>query len=379
MKFTVNQSELKKALYTVSPALPNKTTMPVLHMICMITVGNLLTIKATNLEMTIVATLHANVEKQGVILVEGKLLNDLVGNLPNQTIEISIDKKNQLNVHCGNSKSELYMQNFEDYPDIPNVCVQNNFLAEFNPVNFKQNLQQVVIAAANTDSRPILAGVHFLFDAKDENTYQITATDGFRLSQKTGKYNQFSGSTESQFVIPINLIENVLKFLHQGIEKVEVFVTESAIGFKLVSIENETLIMGRKVFGTFPAIANFIPKTMTTNAIVSKVELQKALRVVKLFATKSNNIVSLTIQNGSLSLSAQGDGKGENVTEISADVSGEIISLSLNVLFLEDLTNIISSEKIVIRTVDVSKPITFKEHHENDDSFVHVIMPMIKK
>lgn len=379
MKLTVNQSDLKKALYTISAALPNKTTMPVLHMVCMTTVGNLLTIKATNLEMTIVTMLHANVEKQGVILVEGKLLNDLVGSLPNQTIEISIDRNNLLNVVSGKSKSELYMQNFEDYPDIPDICVQNNFLAEFNSVNLKQNLQQVVIAAANTDSRPILAGVHFLFDTKNENTFQITATDGFRLSQKMGQYNRFSGKKESQFVIPINLIENLLKLLHQGIEKIEVFSTESAIGFKLISIDNETLIMGRKISGTFPNVANFIPKTMTTDVIVSKVELQKAIRIVKLFATKSNNIISLIIQNGSMSLSAQGDGKGENVTEISAVVSGQIISLSLNVLFLEDFTNVVSSEKIVVRTIDATKPITFTEHNENDDSFVHIIMPIMKK
>jgi DNA polymerase-3 subunit beta len=379
MKFTVNQSDLKKALYTVSPALPNKTTMPVLQMVCMMTVGNLLTIKATNLEITIVTTLHANVEKQGVILVEGKLLNDLVGSLPNQTVEISIDTKNQLNIFCGKSKSELYMQNFEDYPDIPDICVQKNFLAEFNPVNFKQNLQQVVIAAADTDSRPILAGVHFSFDSVNENTYKITATDGFRLSQKIGKYTQFSGTNESQFVIPIGLIENVLKHIHSGIEKVEIFNTETAIGFRLVSIENETLILGRKISGTFPAVANFIPKTMITDAIVSKVELQKAIRIVKLFATKSNNIVSLTIQNDLISLSAQGDGKGENVTEIVADVSGTIINLSLNVLFLEELTNIVTSEKIIIQTTDATKPIKFSEQNENDDSFVHVIMPIMRK
>lgn len=378
MKFTVNQSELKKALYTVSPALPNKTTMPVLQMIHMQTEGNLLTIKATNLEMTIVTTMHAQVEKQGVILVDGKLFGDLVGNLPNQLVEISVDLNKQCNIVCGKSKSELNTMDYQDYPDIPSVCESKNLLAEFNPSNFKLSLQKVVIAAAKNDSRPILAGVHFSFDAKHNDVFYMTATDGFRLSQKSEKYTQLSDIKETQFVIPINFVENLLKLINQSIEKIEIFNTGSAVGFRLISIDNETHVMGRQVSGGYPAVASIIPKTIVTDTLVSKTELQKALRIVKLFAIKSNNIIGMNVTHDSVSFGAS-DGKGENTTEIEATAQGPDISLSLNVLFLEELANIISSEKIIIRTLDATKPITFKESEESDTDFIHVIMPIMKK
>jgi DNA polymerase-3 subunit beta len=378
MKFTVNQSDLKKALYTVTSALPNKTTMPVLQMLHMQTEGNLLTIKATNLEMTIVTTLQARVENQGIALVEGKLFNDLIGNLPNQSVEISIDSRKQCNIVCGKSKSDLYTMDFDEYPDVANVCQQQNILAEFNPVNFKHSLQKVVIASAKTDARPILAGVHFAFEDNSDDTFRMTATDGFRLSQKYEKFVNLTETKESQFVIPISFVENLLKLINQNIEKIEIFNTDSAVGFRLVSVENETFIMGRQISGNYPAVANIIPKTTVTETLVSRQELQKALRIVKLFAIKSNNIVGMHVKQNSVVFGAS-DGKGENNTEIEANVDGYDVSLSLNVLFLEELANIISSEKISIGTIDATKPITFKESESTDTNFVHVIMPIMKK
>jgi DNA polymerase-3 subunit beta len=378
MKFTVNQSELKKALYTVLPALPNKTTMPVLQMIHMQTDGNLLTIKATNLEMTIVTTMNARVEKQGVILVEGKLFSDLVGNFPNQTVEVSSDLNKQCNIVCGKSKSDLHTMDADDYPDVSIVCKSQNYLAEFNPSDFKSSLQKVVIAAAQTDSRPILAGVHFQFDSKNKGVFHMTATDGFRLSQKSEKYIFDKDINDSQFIVPINFIENLLKLVNQGIEKVEIFYTESAVGFRLVSVDNETFVMGRQISGTYPAVSSIIPKTIVTDILVSKSELQKALKIVKLFAIKSNNIIGMNVQQHSVSFDAA-DGKGENTTEIEATVLGPEMKLSLNVLFLEELANIIATEKVIIRTIDPTKPITFKEHNESETEFTHVIMPIMKK
>ena len=90
MKFTCNQQILAKALNTVSKAVSNRTTIPILKGI-MITVteeGKLI-LTASDLEISIKKEIDANVEEPGSFVVMAKLFSDIVRKLPNEEIVIS--------------------------------------------------------------------------------------------------------------------------------------------------------------------------------------------------------------------------------------------------------------------------------------------------
>ena len=79
MKFTCNQQTLTKALNTVSKAVSNRTTLPILKGILLEakTDGKLI-MTASDLEISIQKETEAYVEEEGSIVVISKLFGDII-------------------------------------------------------------------------------------------------------------------------------------------------------------------------------------------------------------------------------------------------------------------------------------------------------------
>ncbi|MFN3782093.1 MAG: hypothetical protein ACK4SO_07950, partial [Candidatus Kapaibacteriota bacterium] len=78
MKFTVSLKELNLALQKVSPALPRKSTLPVLEHFYFILEGDLLKIVASDQRITIMHQIVVNQAEDGKILVPGKKISDII-------------------------------------------------------------------------------------------------------------------------------------------------------------------------------------------------------------------------------------------------------------------------------------------------------------
>lgn len=382
MKLTVQQIDLKRALFSILFALPSKTTMQVLQMVRIDTDENILTLCATDLKTTIVTSIQARVERQGRILLEGKMLYDLVNNFPNKQIEIeTTDFHDACNVVCGNSRNTLYMQDYENYPNIDDVCTNDGLIAEFKPDTWKQGLQQIAVAAANDDNRPILAGIQFSIIDDSKDKLNLIATDGYRMAYKSETFKMLAIPAKKSFVIPINVIETTMKLIQSNTENVELFINENAIGFRITSIDIETKIMGRQIDGQYPNVINLIPQSFDTTVCVSRDELQKSLRVAKLFSTKTVNVVDITVDADKISFFARGQDKGKSDNQLDAIVNGLQMSISVNINFLEESINAMTTSQVIIRANNAMKPLVIGEFHDNEtkSDVMHVIMPIQKK
>jgi DNA polymerase III subunit beta len=95
MKVICTQENLKKGLAITSRISSGSTTLPVLNNILLKTDQGFLKLSCTNLEMGINTWVRGKVEEEGGISVPAKTLADLVNNLPNDNITLSIEN-NQL-------------------------------------------------------------------------------------------------------------------------------------------------------------------------------------------------------------------------------------------------------------------------------------------
>ena len=93
MKFTCNQQTLAKALNTVSKAVSNRTTIPILKGIMIkATDDNHLILTASDLEISIKKEIVADVQEPGAFVVMAKLFSDIIRKLPNEDILIKEDE-----------------------------------------------------------------------------------------------------------------------------------------------------------------------------------------------------------------------------------------------------------------------------------------------
>src|SRR3712207_1577288 len=122
MKVSCLQENLRRGISIVSHAVAAKSTLPVLSNILLTTDGGRLRLQATNLEVGITCWVGAKVEDDGAVTLPAKLLADFVGNLPNDTVVLTLDERTQtVNLRCGYSEANIKGIEAEEFPTIPVV------------------------------------------------------------------------------------------------------------------------------------------------------------------------------------------------------------------------------------------------------------------
>ena len=178
MKLSVLQENLNRGLGTVSRAVATRSTLPITTHVLLQTDDSRLRLVATNLEIVISCWIAAKVEVEGAITVPARMLNEFVGSLQPDTIEMELDPSTrQLDVVSARVNAKLSGQDADDFPPIPTITEGDTIRLESDAL--REAIEHVVFAAATDDSRPVLTGVHLRID---EERLTLAAADGFRLA-----------------------------------------------------------------------------------------------------------------------------------------------------------------------------------------------------
>ena len=92
MNFNITRDNFFKALQKVINVIPSKSTVEILYNVLISTKDNKLSITATDLEITQIAWTDCNVTDEGEITVPGKLLLDIIRELPEVEITFISDE-----------------------------------------------------------------------------------------------------------------------------------------------------------------------------------------------------------------------------------------------------------------------------------------------
>ena len=96
MNFTISRDHFFKALQKVINVIPSKSTVEILYNVLISVKENKLYITATDLEITQIAWTDCNVSLDGEITVPGKLLLDIIRELPEIEISFVSDENNKI-------------------------------------------------------------------------------------------------------------------------------------------------------------------------------------------------------------------------------------------------------------------------------------------
>ena len=120
MKFSVSLGDFQKAIFRVLPAIPPKSTLPVLEHIHCTLINNSLSMIASDQEMTISTSFECHVESEGSVLIPARKLNELIKSLGSEgTVEIDISTNLDLTFTTAAGKFTMKGMNSVDYPMQP--------------------------------------------------------------------------------------------------------------------------------------------------------------------------------------------------------------------------------------------------------------------
>jgi DNA polymerase-3 subunit beta len=91
MKITIARSELLNALSVVGKGMSARSTLPILSGILFSASDGSILMQATDLEVSVRHTSPALIEKDGQVVLPGKLLTDIVRSLPEAAVTIETE------------------------------------------------------------------------------------------------------------------------------------------------------------------------------------------------------------------------------------------------------------------------------------------------
>lgn len=373
MKLTCLQENLKKGLSIANHAVAGKSTLPVLSNVLLATDAGRLKIASTNLEIGLTHWIGAMIDEPGAVTVPAKLLSDVVGSLPNDKVELTLDVRTQtLNIRCARFESNIKGIEADEFPIIPTIAGTEPS-AMIPPDLMRSAIEQVAFAAAKDDTRPVLAGVLVRLRGSEA---VFVAADGFRLAVRTLQLPEPVASP-ADFIVPARaLIE--LKGILDGDDLVEITVTPS--GGQVLFHTPSSDLVSRLVEGRFPDYERIIPQKYATRSVLDTQELVKAVKLSSYFALSSANIVKLTmhsggdLQPGKLMLSANAAEVGDNKGELDGQISGEDGTLALDVRYLAEALQAIKTPQVALETQTAQSPGVFRPIGQ--DGYIHIVMPM---
>lgn len=363
MKIECVQEKLNRVISLTERITGKNLALPVLNCLLIEARKNSLSIKATNLELSVEVSLGAKIIEEGVVAISGSVLSSFVNNIKTDTSIVLETKENNLKVSTKHSSTTIKTVPHEDFPLIPKITHETEFLLDAQ--EFVSGLKSVWYSGALNSMKPELSSVVVSCDGEN---LVFAATDSFRLAEKkikTKKTKQFE-----PILLPIKNVQEIIRILGGASGNVEIKANKNQMSF----IFDNTYLISRIIDGVFPDYKQIIPKEHKTEVIILKDEFINTLKVANIFSDKFNQI-NFVIQpkKGLCEAKTMNVDVGESVNYLDANLSGEDVSISFNYKYISDCFQSIASDSVSITLNGSNKPAIIKPL--NDNSFLYLVMP----
>lgn len=369
MEFVIKKEDLFNGIRIVERATAMKGLQPVLANILIESIDkSTLKLSATDLDLTVIANVQAQVVKEGKITLPAKKLSDIVSKLGEGLVEFKLlDESNTVNINFKNTKFDIIGISASEFPVISdNFELNNENAIEIELKPFIKAIKQAGFAAAGYESNNLLSGV--VCDIS-EGILEMASTDGNRLARVREKMDN-KGKT-SQLIIPSKTLQEFIKmstFIEEDF--VKIFTDKT----KLIIKSENTMIISRLMEGQYPKYNQLIPQDSPKEAIVNISQLISSLERVAIMVNEKTSIIKFEFKDNKLILTADTPDSGASEDEIDVEYAFEELKIAFNYRYvLDSLKSMETSEvKIGLNTglsATVLKP-------NNDEDFVCLIMPV---
>src|SRR5881392_384177 len=362
LRISLSRDELASRLAIVARGVSTRTAVLVLGGIQLRAEAGRLDLAATDMELSLRASVEASVEGEGTAVVPGRLLLDIARSLPDGdvTIEHRPDEAVVV-VTAGSANYRLHTYAAEDFPRLPDVeatplhSVDRDVLVE--------TIARVGRSASRDESRPVLTGILVRFEP---GKLVMAATDSYRLSVKE---TALEGTVpELEAIVPARALAELAR-IGQGAEQIELGLHENQVVFGVDGVWLTT----RRIDGQFPNYRQLIPESFEHEVALPRDEVLDVVRRIAVMAQR-NSPLRLRFAEGELTVSARTQDVGEAQESIPASFSGEPLEIGFNAEFLRDGIESVTGDTLRFRLISPLRPCVLQA--EGSEDFLYLIMPI---
>lgn len=361
MQFTCAKADLLSAIGTVNRAA-SKMQKTILECILFSCGENTITLKATDIALSIKTEMNAQIEKQGDAAIPARLLYEIINRFPESDVTFSSVGENSVEISCLNSKVVLQQMDAVEFPVFPELQDEEQIKIQQNIL--RAMINQTLFAAAVNEDKPILTGL--LFDIK-KDSLTVVALDGYRMAVR--KQPAIS-DIDKECVIPARTLREVSRIIDDTDENIKVSISGNMALFEA----GHTQIFTRLLEGEYIKYRNLLPADCATSVKVETGMLKDSLERASILAREgNNNVVKFEIKEKNLEITSNSE-IGNIDEQIPVLTEGKDLKIAFNAKYVLDvLKNVEESEVLMQFNTGVS-PCVVKQ--ENSDAYDYLILPV---
>lgn len=364
MKFTCDKEDLVKCISTVQRAMPSRSTLSALEGIYIESKGEAVNMRCSDMVLTIDSSILANVEREGAIVMPGRLFSDLIRKLPGGDVCIDMDDSGtSIKITCGKAKLTLQGMNKEEYPAMEeNQTVKP---LDLRQGDLKEMISHTLFAVASDETKPILTGE--LIEISN-GTFTVVALDGYRLALRRESLQ--SPSEDISFVVPSKSLSEISKLFEDDDSSASILVGNN----NAVIDMGDTRITTRLLDGEYIKYSTIIPTDRNTRVRVNTAALANSAERASLLAKEGkNNLIKMNITEQSMTISANSE-MGDVFEEIPIYMEGSNLRIAFNARYLTDVLHAINEEEILMDFITNLSPCVMRP--VEGDKFTYLVLPV---
>lgn len=365
MIITVERAKLLECVSKLQRVVGAKSTMPVLEGILLSAEQGLLTLSAYNLEMGMRKEMYARCDEEGDIVINARLLADILRKMNGLQVEISADEKLLCHISCGEAVFDIMGMAATDFPEMPSVADGEKIRVDSKV--FSDMVDGTIFAVAQTEgTRPILTGL----DVSVKNgILQLVAVDGCRLAIRRQKVDF---DCEIEFIAAGKAVSEAVKLISDDTENIDIIVGKRLISFNI----DGYLFISRLLEGEYVNYEKIIPSEYKQCVVIKTNEL---INIVERVSLLINDYLTSPIRcyfdehevtfNCTTSM-------GRVTEKFEISLEGEPFEIGINSRLLLDALRAIDDSAVKIRFNGVNAGIVLCSPENNEEDYVYIVMPM---
>lgn len=361
MRFDTTKDILVKGIQEVQNAINPKTTLPILSNILIETGKDTISLTTTDLDIGITSTIPVKPSNEGAITIPAKKFFDIIKELPDGGISVSVKKNNIVHIECSNCQFKIMGLPKDEFPQLPDFKDKDSITLQRG--RLKKMLTMTSFAISRDETRYVLNGILFVIKP---SYIRIVATDGRRLAMFEEKA-QLPKTQERKVIIPAKTINELNKLLGEEGD-VKICFGNNQIAFDM----GQTKVVSRLIEGEFPNYEQVIPKEVKERLAVPRINFLAATKRASLFTNPDSLAVKIELLKDKMVLSKSAPYIGEAREEMAIDYKGKEMSIGFNPDYLIDVLKNISEETVNFEISDAEKPGVIRIGNE----YIYVVLPM---
>jgi DNA polymerase-3 subunit beta len=390
MELTVAKKDLLKIVARMQGVAERKSTMPVLANVLLAVDGNnAMRLAATDLYLSLLGRVPADVSKPGSVAVSAKDLFERVKMMPDGPIVIATQDNATTTLKASGSARRYTLRGMpgDDFPPLPQPAEGSPTLALDVDV-LSELIQKTHFSISTDETRAHLNSALFEWEG---DTVRMVTTDGHRLSKVDVKVSGRQAS--ATMLIPLKAIHELRRLCDEMMAeggavdadgkrgKPELLITQSGSS---AFFQGAGMTFSVKlVDAQFPPYSQVIPQGADKIVRAPRVAFADALKAVSVAASERTGGVKLSLTKGSMRITSESPESGDGFDEIPVEYAGPNMSIGFNAKYFLDVLASVTDDEVEVSLSGELDPAvlrpaggTTKSDAKSDRQFLAVVMPM---